>query len=186
MNIGIDIDDTIVDTYETLLKLISMKYSLDYNNLINKKLNYSDIWKQLKDFDKVNKDLFSIMVRSVKIKENVIDVFNKLKKDGHNIVLISARNYKDYTTPYETTYDFLIKNKIPFDKLIVDVKNKGEKCLAEKIDIFIDDNTKNCKDVSSVGINTLQFNALFNEAKDEFRKVYSWNEVYDIISCLSN
>ena len=31
----------------TLLKLISMKYGFDYNKIINKKMEYTDIYKSL-------------------------------------------------------------------------------------------------------------------------------------------
>lgn len=186
MNIGIDIDDTIVNTYETLLKLISMKYELDYNDLISKKLEYKDIFNSLDNFSNVNKDLFSIMVKAVKLKDNVVDIFNKLKNEGHKIMLITARNYGDYDEPYKVTYDYLTKNNVLFDKIIVNMDKKDKVCLDEKIDLFIDDNTKHCRDVSSVGINTLQFDALFNENINEFKKVSSWNEVYKFINSLEN
>lgn len=184
MNIGIDIDDTIVNTYETLLKLISMKYGYDYNKFINKKMNYTEIYNSLNNFNKVNKDLFSIMVKSVKLKDNVIEVLNKLKKDGHKIIFITARNYGDYDDPYGVTLEYLNKNNIPYDKIIVNMEKKDKVCIDEKIDLFIDDNTKHCRDVSNVGIKTLQFDALFNENINEFPKVYSWNQVYDIVNRL--
>jgi len=184
MNIGIDIDDTIVNTYDTFVKLVCMKYGLDYNTLISQKLEYVDLYKTLDNFDNVNKDLFSVLIKSVKLKEDVVDVFNKLKKDGHKIILISARNYEDYAEPYRITYEYLTKNNIPFDKIIVNMKKKDKVCLDEKIDLFIDDNTNHCRDVSQIGINTLQFSALFNEKVKEFPKVYSWNQVYNIIKCL--
>lgn len=184
MNIGIDIDDTIVNTYETLLKLISMKYQLDFNKLISKKLEYDDIYKSLDNFNNVNRDLFSILIKSVKLKKEVKKIFNKLKKDGHKIIFITSRNYDEYINPYKQTYEYLIKNKIPFDKLIVNSSRKDKICLEENIDIFIDDNTKHCRDVTNAGIKTLQFEALFNERTKEFTKVGSWDQVYEIINSL--
>ena len=43
MNIGVDIDDTITNTYETLLTIISMKYGLNHKKLISKKLKYEEV-----------------------------------------------------------------------------------------------------------------------------------------------
>lgn len=184
MNIGIDIDDTIVNTYDIFLKLLVMKYKFNYNQLLIEKSNYFELYEKLDNFDNVKKDLFSILGKSVKLKENVVNVFNKLKEDGHKIILITARNYNDYDEPYKLTYEYLKKNGVPFDKLIVNTDKKAQVCLDEKIDLFIDDSTMNCKDVSSVGIKTLQFGALFNEEIKDFKKVYSWDEIYEYINCL--
>lgn len=184
MNIGIDIDDTIVNTYDTFIKLVCMKYGLDYPELISKKMEYNDLCDKLKNYNEYTKDLFSILVKSVELKENVVEVFKKLQEDGHKIILITARNYEEYDDPYNQTYEYLTKNNIPFDKIIVNIEKKDKVCLDEKIDLFIDDSTNHCRDVSQVGINTLQFSALFNEKVKEFPKVYSWNQVYNIIKCL--
>lgn len=184
MNIGIDLDDTIVNTYDIFLKLINMKYGLDFNLIKSKKMNYDDINKLTENFDKIKKDLFSVLVKSVELKENVVNVLNKLKSDGHKIIFITARNYEDYDDPYKVTNEYLIKNNVPFDKLLVNNYRKDKVCLNENIDLFIDDSTKHCKDVSNIGIKTLQFGAVFNENINVFPKVYDWNQVYTFINSL--
>jgi len=50
------------------------------------------------------------------------------------------------------------------------MEKKDKVCIDEKFDLFIDDNTKHCRDVSNVGIKTLQFDALFNEILMNFQK----------------
>jgi len=182
MNIGIDIDDTIVNTYERLLQLICMRYNMDFNKLISKRLPYKEIYKSLENFDVIKKDLFPIMAKSVELKENVKEVLEKLKSDGNNIIFISARNSDDYSDPYGITYNFLDRYEIPYDKLLVSVENKGKKCLDEGIDLFIDDNMKHCKSVIDEGIKTFQFDALFTEDVEGATRVYNWDEVYDLIN----
>ena len=61
MNIGIDIDDTIVNTYEMFVKLICMKYSLDFNDLISKKLDYFEICKLFNISNDFSRDLHSVI-----------------------------------------------------------------------------------------------------------------------------
>ena len=40
MNIGIDIDDTITNTYETLIPMIAIKYGMNLNKILNFKPSY--------------------------------------------------------------------------------------------------------------------------------------------------
>ena len=101
----------------------------------------------------------------------------KLKNEGHKIIFITSRNSEEFNDPYQTSYNYLIKNNIPFDKLIVNASNKAEICLKENIDLFIDDSTKNCKAVAKKGIPTFQFNSVF-EPNSKLNKGTSWEEVY--------
>lgn len=181
MNIGVDIDDTITNTYETLLTIISMKYGLNHRKLISKKLAYTEIYSKLDNFDLYKKDLFYMMARSVTLKENVVEVLKKLKSEGNNIIFITARNYEDYVEPYKISYEYLVKNNIPFDKLFVNVYDKGNLCKKENIDIFIDDNVRNCNSVKNVGIRTIQFDTEFTLKIDDAEHVSSWNEIYELL-----
>ena len=42
MRIGIDIDDTITDSYEAIVEFISKCYELNYDELLNERLDYID------------------------------------------------------------------------------------------------------------------------------------------------
>lgn len=181
MNIGVDIDDTITNTYETLLTIISMKYGLNHKKLISQKLGYAEVYSNLDNFDLYKKDLFYMMARSVTLKENVVEIIKKLKEEGNNIIFITARNYDDYVDPYKVSIDYLRKNNIPFDKLFVDVYDKGSLCKKENIDIFIDDNVRNCNSVKDVGIRTIQFDTDFALKIDDVEHVSSWNELYELL-----
>lgn len=181
MNIGVDIDDTITNSYETLLTIISMKYGLNYKKIIQKNLNYEQIYNSLENFDTYKKDLHTFMAKAVPLKENVVEVLKKLKEEGNNIILITARNYDEYHEPYKITIEYLEKNSIPYNKLFVNISNKGELCKKENIDIFIDDNIKHCNSVKNVGIRTVQFNTSFVPKLDDVEHVSSWLEFYELI-----
>ena len=50
LNIGIDIDDTITDTYYNLLPIIAIKYNLDLDKLYKKKYPYGTFHKKFPNF----------------------------------------------------------------------------------------------------------------------------------------
>ena len=47
MNIGIDIDDTITETYSTIIPMVAVKYDLDLGDLIRTKPSYKTLEKSL-------------------------------------------------------------------------------------------------------------------------------------------
>lgn len=178
MNIGIDIDDTITFTYETLIPMIAISYGLNIRKLLNQKPSYKMLEKTLPNYENFALNNFSTMAKMVPLRDGVVSILNKLREDGHRIIFITARNYVEYDDPYKLSKDYLDKNNIPYDKLLVNVKDKGRECILEKIDLFIDDNTNNCKAVKRKGIDTWQFDTVFTEKIEGIDRVDSWEEVY--------
>lgn len=181
MNIGIDIDDTITYTYETLLPIINMKYGKQFKKLLNQNPPYEMLQNVLPEFSSFVKDNYSTMAQIVPLRSGVVDVLNKLREQGHKIIFITARNNTEYGDPYGISYNYLKLNNIPFDKLIVNVNDKAKECILQDIDLFIDDNTKNCKAVKNKGIETLQFGTIFTTINKHLKRVNSWEEVYNIV-----
>ena len=62
---------------------------------------------------------------------------------GYTIEIVTARNNTEYEDPYKITYDYLKKHNIYFDKINVNVSNKGLFCKTNNIDILIDDSIVN-------------------------------------------
>lgn len=184
MNIGIDIDDTITNTYETLIPIIIMKYGMRFDKLLKQNPSYSMLHNVLPDFKSFVLDNYTTMAKMVPLKKGVVDVLNKLKEDGHKIIFISARNNIEYNNPYDISYNYLKANNIPFDKLIVNVKDKAKECILQDIDLFIDDNTKNCKAVKNKGIETLQFGTIFTPRNKYLKRVNTWEEVYNQVQAM--
>lgn len=180
MRIGIDIDDTICDTWEYVKPLFKQNFNLD--DLELEKNNYSRVLnctlEEYYDFYKKNID--PIML-DIPIKKDAAKYINKLKKDGHEIYFITARGDFDMLNPYEKTKIYLEKNNIKYDKLLTNSLEKDKAVLKNKIDIFIDDSIKHCMSISKLGIPVLMFETSYNK-QTEFRKVKSWKEIYDIIN----
>lgn len=182
MKIGIDIDDTITNTYQTLLTIIAMKYGVNYKELINENLSYDEVSNKFDNFNKNIKDLFYIMAKSVTLKENVKEIITMLKNEGHKIILITARNYDEYDNPYEITLDYLNKKDIPFDELHINILEKGVFCKENNIDLFIDDNVNHCNKVKEQGVKTIQFDTDFSDKVKDVLHVTNWNQIYEIIN----
>lgn len=182
MKIGIDIDDTITDLQEDLF-YAALEYDKTLRNsgVIYPERHYI---AQRFDWSEEEKEHYLGEIRwkvlsKAKIRDGALEVLNILKEEGHEIIFITARCERYYKNPYEETYDFLKKNEIPFDKLIINALDKGQVCLEEKIDVFIDDQEKNCILTKERGIKTIYFDIEHKEENKNFITAYSW---YDILN----
>ena len=179
MNIGIDIDDTITYTYETLLPMVAVKYGMSLKKLQVQRPPYAMLKSILPNYEQFASENLPVVAKIVPLREGVIDVLNKLRDQGHKIIFITARNHKEYADPYKVSYEFLEANNIPYDKLLVNVTDKAQQCIVEGIDLFIDDNNDNCKSVHKTGIETLQFGTIFTQKLKGIDRVDTWEEVYN-------
>jgi uncharacterized HAD superfamily protein len=119
------------------------------------------------------------MISSVKVKPFAKEIIEKLHKDN-KIIIITARWEKENKTIQPITLKWLKDNEIPYDKIIFDSHEKLETAKENKIDLFIDDSFKNCKDVSEGGIKTFIMDAMLNRAynDEKITRVYSWPHIY--------
>ena len=89
-----------------------------------------------------------------------------------------ADNVKDITKQW------LKDNEVEYDELIINAEDKLKIALEKKIDIFIDDSFKNCKNIADnteakVYLMNSRVNGSFNDEK--IRRVFSWVEINDLI-----
>ena len=183
MNIGIDIDDTISNTYDISIKWLKREIIPDLSKAVND--NYiidafglssseeADFWE--KYWEKILND--------IKPKEDAVNIINKLKSDENRIVIITARWDMCGISAFEVSKEWLKRNNICFDELIVNAQNKADIASDKNIDYFIDDSIKNCEEVSQRGIKSYLFSAEINKHynSDSIKKVYSWKEIYENI-----
>jgi len=182
MRIGIDIDDTITNTWEFFMPLLSKKYNVSIDKLKNGPPYYDavkDIVTMAEYIDMVKKS--EDLLLKIELKPNVIDVLTKLKQEGHTIIFITAR-CDEYNDPYELTKKYLEKYHVPYDKIIVRALEKGKVCKEEKINLFIDDSINNCQKVRQTGIDVLLMETNINKSNKEFIHMKDWNQVYDYIN----
>lgn len=179
MRIGIDIDDTICNTWDFIIPYLSKYFKISMDNLKNTDKAYYEACNcTFLEYCKFSKKYYSTISLKYKIKPNVRKVIKELRKEGHEIIFITARSINGFHDPYKSSLKYLDKHKIPFDKLIVNAKEKASVCLEEKIDLFIDDSIHNCMEVANKNIPVLLFNASFNQNCTLFKRVFSWKEIY--------
>lgn len=182
--IGIDLDDTITDIKNEMLKMAIIYDKtlrgtgiIDNSSyLVGKKFDWTD-----EERDIFLKEYRLKIIENAMIREDAIETLKKLKEKSHEIIIITARNNKYYHDPYKFTYDWLIKNNVPFDKLITNATNKGLICKEMGIDYFLDDSIENCLDVKSFGIKSyLMYNG-YDFKNKEIEVIYSFSDLLNII-----
>lgn len=174
MRIGIDIDDTITKTHEYV-------YNLKKDNLPEydpNELLPNDVF--IPFIEKYERDIH----QNVLLKDGVKEALDYLHDNGHKIIILSSRGsfYKNITedTAYQDSYDYFIKNKLPFDKIITNLDDKVKACKENNIDLFIDDKINICESVSASGIKVIKMSN-YDDKKTDLEVANNWEEIINRI-----
>ncbi|MBP3635801.1 MAG: hypothetical protein J6J17_05060 [Bacilli bacterium] len=194
MRIGIDIDGVLTNVEE---------FEIDYGS---KYFYETGIYNTIKDVD-FTKENYNIdedtsnrfwskaIYDYIKVKPRnfACEVIKKLKEEGNTICIVTNRisdlSYCDITK--EEMKDVVIKwlkrNSIYYDELIFSNDNKVQFIIDNKIDIMIEDNSKNIKAISEI-IPVICFNAGYNKSCSgkNIIRCFSWYDIYAKISKLKN
>jgi len=192
MIIGIDIDDTLTDIKDKI-NISAYQYALKSNknvSLYNEEIySYDDLYK--KHYKLTDEEMYFFIsniheqiTNEVLPRQGAREIIEKLKSDGHTICIITSRSFKYHTDPYMLSKNWLDKNNIKYDKLIVNAVDKVKVCKDEKIDIFIDDILDNCMRLSENGIFTINISEY--ERLKNIISTNDWYKVYEIISEFNN
>ncbi len=192
MNIGIDIDDTLTDIRDKLNlaaekyanelgkenKNEEDKYVEDNNNGNVYQIKYGFTYEELKYFLSV---IHEGITKKEEPRKNCVEIIRKLHNEGHKIYIITARDSEFHEDPYKLSKDWLDKNNIYYDELIVNARNKLEVCQRENIDLFIDDQLANCTKVSEAGIKVIRITEYNDIQHGDIINKKNWNEIYNYI-----
>lgn len=192
MNIGIDIDDTISDTYDVMFNY-AQKYTIEDLNRSGKINNNEKLythmyctklhnWNEIEEYNFIDK-YYEKIVKEVKSKKYSAEVIKKLKEEGNNIFIITARfNSSKFDIELETK-KWLEDNGIIYDELYLNAGDKVNIVKENDIDIFVDDSFKNCKAIAELGIKTYIFDTRINKDLNDCNtdRVYSWLHLYQEI-----
>ncbi len=191
MNIGIDIDDTIANTYDVLFNY-AQNYTIndigkeikniDRNSITHMYCTEFHNWNQKEDKEFLEK-YYEKTVLNVQPKMYAVENIKKLKDNGDSIYLITARFLSDKFDVEKLTKEWLEKYKIPYDKLILNSQNKVIVAQENEIDIFIDDSIKNCTQMANAEIKTYMMDTIVNKdfENENIERVYSWPHLYQKI-----
>ena len=178
MNIGFDVDETLTNS-EAYIKKLCLEY-IEKNNLPFKMTRPSA--QSASDMFDWDFDTFSVFwneygykyEESVPTREETAQTIKELKKQGYKIFIVTSR-FTDGA--FERTKIWLQKNDIPFDNLVVNIKNKTEYCLQNDIKIFVDDSLKVCEDLKKAGVRALFIDGYTNRDVKDYEKIYKLDEI---------
>lgn len=193
MRIGIDIDNVISNFNDVLLEeYIRHDKELRNTGIINENAEYFRKgmfdWseEEEKSFYNANIEKFANQLEPISDAPYFIQ---KLKKEGYEIYIISGRNNGEYQDPYKLTIEWLKRNNIPYDKLILtnayNKHEKSEECIKNNIDLMIEDSTRISLDLISNGIKVYTMNTRYNQKEQTLDRVSKWKEIYEKISNLN-
>lgn len=187
MKIGIDLDGVVIDS-ETTFRTYEEIFDIDIlkgNNLINRKepkfqARYNWTSNQEKEF--IEKYFLKVS-RESGLMSGFIAIYDLLKKQGHEFVVITARGayVKEMK---DDAIRLLEENNIKFDKYYWNIEDKLEICKKEKVDIMIDDDWNIIKKIAENKIRTLYFrdtNLMILEENKYIKEVNNWGEIYRYI-----
>ena len=191
MRIGIDLDGVVIDsettfrTYEEIFDIDTVKG----NNLINReepKFQARYNWTEEQKQEFIEKYFLTVSKES-NLMSGFIGVYNLLKKQGHEFVVITARGgfVKEMK---DDAIRLLEENNIIFDKYYWKIDDKLEVCKNENIDIMIDDDWRIIKKLADNNIKTLYFrdtNLVKLEENKYIKEVNNWGDIYRIIKELN-
>lgn len=178
MKIGIDIDDTITDSWECLIPYYSRIFDIPVETL-HKSMPYHESIKHLVTLDEYFDILLPVydeVIPNVHLKKHVKETIDKLYELGCTVYFITARG-RGHTNPYKDSKDFLDKYNIKYEEIITNCSNKANKCEELGIKLFIDDSYRHLKAVSEKGIDVLMPETYYNKNYQEFTHFDDWTYV---------
>ena len=191
MKIGIDIDGVLTDLERTTIDF-GTKMCIEENWPIT--MDLSKYWEveafgwTSEQADKFwNKYLVEYVTQSP-ARRFAKEIISKLREEGNNIYIITARDESGMPPEYygkmqQLTREWLERYEIEYDKLIfAKDSEKLEKCLENNVDIMIEDSPRNIRNISSK-VKVIKFDCQYNKdvIGSNIINAYSWYHIYRII-----
>lgn len=168
MKIGIDIDETLTYT-EISINQILKKNNIDFNK------KYNDIWTK-EEVNFIFGNFYDEIIIGAKIKKDAKEVLSRLRKAGHELFIITARN-NDYSNNTQMlTYNFIKENKLDITNVYFNQNKKSDLAKKLGIDLMIDDNKKVYENMKKENINVILFG-------DEIK---TWKDILKYIERINN
>ncbi len=191
MKIGLDLDGVVLDTEKQFRNEAELYDILKLNR--NSTKDQSAQWAQDRykwADDEKNEFIEKYLIEGTKkshIMPGAKEVIELLKKDGHELVVITARGH-DIPVMKKLAQEMLEKENITFDKYYWETPEKVETAKKENIDLMVEDSLSNCMKLSKENIKSIYLrDSNMKPANDKnIKECYIWGEVYRYIRELSD
>ncbi|MBR5384025.1 MAG: hypothetical protein IK133_09400 [Clostridia bacterium] len=182
MNIAIDIDDTLAQTFEYFVPFVAEYFGVDEAELWERNISVDNLpypWeKELYAFCRQYSDR---VVPDTPFRPGAVQAVDELRSRGHRIVIITARTTSHYTDPYATSAEELKRAGLHYDKLIC-ATDKASACVEEGIDVLIDDYIPNCDAAAEKGIAVINMiNRMNRDEQTSHPRAADWKEAVDAV-----
>lgn len=188
MNIGVDIDNVISNFNDELLsRFLIHDKELRNTGIIN---NDAYITRGMFDWSQEETDDFyknniEEIANNLETIEGASYYINKLMDLGHKIYIITGRDNGEYSDPYTMTSNWLSKNNINYDELILTNSythsEKATICIEKNIDLMVDDSIHVYIKCMEKNIPALIFDTQFNRKDNSLKRINNWKELYEYI-----
>ena len=190
MRIGIDIDGVLTDIEQWQLDVGGKFFSKYDKSVVNNEgYEISEIFDISNELDDEfwNEYLYDYVTKEPS-RKYASEVIKKLKDDGNEIYIVTARYLTDRDTDdgkrmRKIVVNWLKEQNIYYDEIIFSPEDKRENCKKYNIDIMIEDKVDNINKISSI-IPVICFHAGYNKeckGKNIYR-VYNWYDIYNLIN----
>lgn len=185
LDIGLDLDGVMYDFDNTLKHYLVEYEGFDPDTLPLPPLSwnfYKDQWGMTDEefvTHCVNATNRGVMFKHGEPFEDVVEVVNRLRDNGHRIHIITNRSFGEKA--HHNTSDWLREYGIPFDSLIF-AKWKP----IVRPDVMLDDYARNYTDMWDAGVETWLFDRPWNQDFETEYRVFGWLEFEQVIERKAN
>ena len=187
----IDLDDTIADTYSTIVKL-AKKYDIEAlggMGILDKSIDSKDYYYFARMLGWNNENVTTFFqkyypsyLKKIAPNKEAKRVLKKIKKINLSIYIVTARKQSSKEDVLCITKNWLDEKGIIYDNLIINVMSKAK--IVKEVDgkYFLDDSIENCKAVKMACPKTHVFllNTSYNSNLNinGIKRVYNLEEFY--------
>lgn len=180
MRIGVDIDGVVSDSYTVWLEEMNRYFGKNISILEDYDVHvvYDVSWDEMNNFFKQNMEYLFMLPQPMKWAKLGIE---SLIAQGHEIIYVTARAADEE----EITRRWMDKHAIPYEHLVFsDMKSKVDLARQWKLDVFIEDYSKNAIELAKSGISVLLLDASYNQGElpSGIRRCRDWNEIVQLIN----
>ena len=190
MKIGIDIDDTVMNTFDVIEEAARYfdKYFLE--NKVYQDITKYDFHERFYWTSEEKKAFFNYFRKNklylkAKPKGDALYYLEKLYNEGYELYFLTRRKKDEKLDILSITKNDLISKGFKFTDCYIGLSKKGEACKSLGIDVFIDDAVIQIEDVNNYGIKTILVDNWYNKEYKGLR-AKNFQEIYNIIRKWNN
>lgn len=156
MRIAVDIDDTL-----NVVDRISRPSAYIKRNNLPFRLINENTGAFLDTFDWKSEDVAAFMreggitiFTDAPVRKGACEALGRLREEGHEIIILTARQRDWFGNPEKLSRDWLEKRRIPYDEIVAEIQmdDKARFCREHGISAIVDDRVDVCLEAERQGV----------------------------------